>query len=363
MMGEAAPEVGVTTVVLAASSDEPAVLTCDEFLVGSPDDRDAIERLIKATDVVTFDHELVDLELLSFLEHQGAVLRPSVDALRFAVDKSYQRQRFADAGIPVPRFLVVHSREDSSLADFLNSLDTEPVLKASSGGYDGRGVLFPQSRVETLATIDELGRRGAVLVEERLDLESEVSRLVVRGVDGALALYPLVTTVQSDAMCVEVIFPAEVTEDIERASDELTTRIAKLIQGVGVLAVEYFVTRAGLVVNEVALRPHNSGHWTIEGAAASQFENHLLAVSNQPLAATTPKFAHAVMVNVVGADEPGSLQAAREQADVFVHDYAKSWRPNRKLGHVTSVGDDAHVAHVRAWRGARAYGTKTKEAQ
>jgi 5-(carboxyamino)imidazole ribonucleotide synthase len=142
---------------------------------------------------------------------------------------------------------------------------------------------------------------------------------------------------------------------------ELATRIATLIDVVGILAIELFVTDAGLVVNELATRPHNSGHWTIEGAQTSQFANHLRAVSGQSLGVTTPTTGFAVMVNLVGSDQPSSLEAALAVPEVHVHDYGKSWRPGRKLGHVTALGEDAHSTHVRAWESARAYGTRTRE--
>jgi len=362
MMGEAAGAFGIETVVLATSNDDPAAASCDYVLEGDPKDADALDELAQAVDVVTFDHELVDLEQIAALERRGVVVRPSSLALRFAVDKAYQRRRFAEAGIPVPRFVVVSGADDPTLRAFLDELDDEPVLKAARGGYDGRGVLFPTTREETLTMIDRLTIAGEVVVEERLVLQSEVAQLLARAVDGSIAIYPLVTTVQVQGMCVEVVYPARVTSDLARNSEELAEQISSLVDAVGIVAIEFFVTAEGLFVNEIALRPHNSGHWTIEGASTSQFANHLLAVSGRALGAVTPLYAHAVMVNVVGAERPGSLKGARDVDDVVVHDYGKSWRKNRKLGHVTSVGDDPTAVHVRAWQSARAYGTSTEEA-
>ncbi|MGA2433029.1 MAG: 5-(carboxyamino)imidazole ribonucleotide synthase [Acidimicrobiales bacterium] len=362
MMGESAGALGIETVVLATSNDDPAAASCDHVLEGDPKDADALNELAQAVDVVTFDHELVDLEQIAALERRGVVVRPSSLALRFAVDKAYQRRRFAEAGIPVPRFVVVSGADDPTLRAFLDELDDEPVLKAARGGYDGRGVLFPTTREETLTMIDRLTMAGEVVVEERLVLQSEVAQLLARAVDGSIAIYPLVTTVQVQGMCVEVVYPARVTSDLARNSEELAEQISSLVDAVGIVAIEFFVTAEGLFVNEIALRPHNSGHWTIEGASTSQFANHLLAVSGRALGAVTPLYAHAVMVNVVGAERPGSLQGARDVDDVVVHDYGKSWRNNRKLGHVTSVGDDPTAVHVRAWQSARAYGTSTEEA-
>jgi 5-(carboxyamino)imidazole ribonucleotide synthase len=359
MMGEAADSAGVTVTVLATSPEDSAVATADAVVYGSPDDATSLDELANLVDVVTFDHELVDLEKVAALEARGVVVRPGARALRFAVDKGHQRTVFDAAGIPVPRFLVVSSTDDPMLRAFLDSVGP-PVLKAATGGYDGRGVLFPQSRVETLAMIDDLTKTTKVVVEERLRLRGELALVVVRGLQG-FASYPLVSTVQSRGMCVEVRYPADVDESTQHEAHRLGRKIANLVGAIGVLAVEFFLSDRGLFVNEVALRPHNTGHWTIEGARTSQFANHLLAVSGRALGPTDAVVAAAVMVNVVGADEPGSIERASDVAGAHVHDYGKAWRPGRKLGHVTVVGDDAPAAHVTAWESARAYGTRTQE--
>jgi 5-(carboxyamino)imidazole ribonucleotide synthase len=362
MMGEAAASVGVRVTVLANSADDPAGSTCDAVVLGAPSDPMALRTLARDVDVITFDHELVDLTVLEALEAEGVVVRPSSAALRFAVDKAYQRRTLANAGVPVPRFVVVVSEKDNDLLDFLDELPTNPVLKSARGGYDGRGVAFPSSREETLAIIAAMSASGEVVIEERVTLLGEAAQLVARDVSGALAIYPLVTTVQSNAMCVEVRYPSGLSENLVTAARDLSERLANLIQGVGVLAIEYFVTERGLLVNEVALRPHNTGHWTIEGATTSQFAQHLRAVSGRPLGDVRPTAPAAVMVNVVGAEQPGSIEAARRVQGTYVHDYGKTWRPGRKLGHVTALGDEPTGPHVRAWEGARAYGTVTREA-
>jgi len=361
MMGEAAPDVGLTITVLATSSEESAVATCQTVVIGAANDERALRELARDVDVITFDHELVDLDVLQRLEAEGVVVRPSSASLHFAVDKAFQRQAFDDADVPVPRFLVVRSSKDERLDRFLDSLVTSPVVKVARGGYDGRGVAFPSTRGETYEVIDDFAIAGDVLVEERLELTSEVAQLVARSVDGSLAFYPLVTTVQREGMCVEVRYPSDVDAALVDQARQLSERVANLVRGVGVMAIEYLVTDRGLVVNEVALRPHNTGHWTIEGVETSQFAQHLRCVSGQSLGDVTPLTKYAVMVNVVGAAEPGSLDAARAVGDTFVHDYSKSWRPGRKLGHVTALGDEPTGPHVRAWTSARAYGTMTQE--
>jgi len=362
MMGEASNDAGVLVSVLATSDEDSAISTTFDFVLGAPDDLVALRALAERVDVITFDHELVDLELLEELEEDGVVLRPSSAALRFAVDKGYQRHAFRDANIPVPRFLVVNSSSDPRLREFLDELGALPVVKSSRGGYDGRGVAFPSSPSETLKVIDRMSKSGDVVVEERLKLESEVAQLIARAADGSLTFYPVVDTLQQHGMCVEVRYPSDLNDTTKESAQELSQKVADLVKGVGIMAIEYFVTERGLVVNEVALRPHNTGHWTIEGATTSQFAQHLRAVSGQSLGDVTPLSTHAVMVNVVGANEPGSLDAARGVSDTFVHDYGKSWRPGRKLGHVTALGAEATDPHVRAWSSARAYGTVTQEA-
>lgn len=362
MMGEAANDADVVVTVLANEIGDAAVATCAGVVVGSPSDPHALRRLAADVDVITFDHELVDLEVLRELEDEGVILRPSSSALRFAVDKGFQRRVFERAGIPVPRFLVVNSSKDDRLAAFLDELETPPVVKVVTGGYDGRGVAFPASRDEALARVASMSELGDVVVEERLTLLGEAAQQVARALDGSLVFYPVVTTVQRDGMCVEVRFPAQLSDEQLSSARNLSEKVATLIEGVGILAIEYFITDEGLVVNEVALRPHNSGHWTIEGAATSQFAQHLRAVSGQDLGEVTVLASHAVMINVIGADVAGSLDAARSVDGVFVHDYGKTWRPGRKLGHVTALGDDTTSAHVRAWKSALAYGTSTQEA-
>ena len=358
-MGEAAHDVGVELTVLATFDGDAAVATADRVIIGDARDAAALDRLAREVDVVTFDHELVDLDLVAALERRGVRVHPSASALRYAVDKAHQRTNFAAAKLPVPRFVVTTSGHDPALAELLGTLRNGAVVKVARGGYDGRGVIFVDDPADVPAVVDGLGAR--VVVEERLALRGEAAQLVVRATDGSSLHYPLVTTVQADGLCVEVRFPADLSRATADDAASIAFRVGELIDAVGVLAVELFVTDDGLVINEVALRPHNTGHWTIEGTATSQFANHLRAVTGQRLGSVEPRAASAVMVNVVGADRPGSPDAARAIPGTYVHDYGKSWRPGRKIGHVTAIGDDAAATRVTAWSGARAYGTRTRE--
>ena len=339
MMGEAAHSVDVTVTLLATSMDDAAVATCDATLIGLATDAVSLDDLAQLNDVITFDHELVNLDQLQDLQDRGFIVRPNASALRFAVDKAHQRTAFADAGIGVPRFLVVESSGDPALEPFLDDVG-DVVVKAARGGYDGRGVIFRTSRAETLEAIDEWASSSTVVVEERLALLGEVAQIVVRSAAGDVVAYPLVSTVQSNGMCVEVRFPAD---DATLGSDaeRIARRIAELTDAVGVVAVEFFHTARGLLVNEIALRPHNSGHWTIEGAVCSQFENHLRAIAGLPLGVTALR-APCVMVNFIG-EVPANAELAAIP-DLHIHHYGKTPKPQRKVGHATLLAaDDAQL--------------------
>jgi 5-(carboxyamino)imidazole ribonucleotide synthase len=357
MLAEAASELGVHLVALCANGDDAAAATATRTIVGGPSDPRAVRELAGSVDALTLDHELVDLELLDELVAEGVAVRPSPAAVRFAARKDHQRAALSAAGVPVPRFAVVDGADDGAFDAFCAGLDGPPVVKAARGGYDGRGVVVPATLEAARDAVRELRQFSPVVLEERLDLLGELSVLVVTGADGQRRHWPVVRTIQRDSMCAEVLFPSGLAEDVERDALEVAERVADLVGAVGVLAVELFVTARGVLVNEVATRPHNSGHWTIEGAVTSQFENHLRAVLGLPLGSTEPTAAAAVMVNVVGSARPGDLAAALALEGVHVHDYGKPWRPGRKLGHVTVLGGDPERARVRAWEGAEALGT------
>ncbi len=358
MMGEAARELPLSLTVLAARDDDPAVRVADAVLVGSARDPEALADLARRVDVVTLDHELVDLDALAAVESSGTPVRPGAAAVRFAADKAHQRQVLGRSGLPLPRFVVVEGTRDPALSAFLAAEGGRVVVKAATGGYDGRGVYFPTSRDGALEVV--AGLTGPVVVEERLALRGEAAQLVVRGVDGAHVAYPLVSTFQAEGTCIEVDFPALGVGAAEAAeAATLAERIADIVGAVGVLAVELFWTDRGWLVNEIALRPHNTGHWTIEGARTSQFANHLRAVAGLPLGPTDASARHVVMVNVLGGDEPHEPPASRP--GLAVHDYAKAWRPGRKIGHVTATGAHQAATRVAAWEAARAWGSREEE--
>jgi 5-(carboxyamino)imidazole ribonucleotide synthase len=364
MLCETASAFGVRTVVLAADADDAATEVASEVLVGAATDPTALAELATRCSVVTFDHELVDLDAIRALESAGVAIRPSSGALVAAVDKAHQRRSFAAAGLPVPPFRVLEGSLTDDLAvlrSFAAELGDVPVVKAASGGYDGRGVVVT-SDLDTASEAVEAWRAGgvAVVAEARCDFRAELAALLARRPTGDVVQWRTVQTDQVDGVCREVCVPGAVDASTEQAAAELARRVATQLDVVGILAVELFDTAEGLVVNEVAVRPHNSGHWTLEGATTSQFENHLRAVLDLPLGATDVVAAAVCSVNVFGAAKgsaPSSLAAALAEPTAKVHLYGKAPRPGRKLGHVTVVGTEAADVSARAWRAAAALGT------
>jgi 5-(carboxyamino)imidazole ribonucleotide synthase len=275
--------------------------------------------------------------------------------VRFAQDKAAMRERLAVLDAPMPRWAQVETLDD--VIAFADQTSWPVVLKAASGGYDGRGVWIVSSAAEA-AEIVASGTR--LIVEERVALRRELAAVVARSPFGQVATYPVVETVQRDGICVEVIAPApDLPADLAVAAEELAIRIASELGVVGVLAVELFETDRGLLINELAMRPHNSGHWSIEGARTSQFEQHLRAVLDYPLGDTSLTAPVVVMANVLGGDDGGMAIDERlhhmmaAEPGVKVHLYGKAVRPGRKIGHVTALGDDLTRVRASAARAAR----------
>lgn len=355
MTHQAAIALGQSLHVLAASADDPVAMVSPEVTVGSPTDLAALRSFAAGCDVLTFDHEQVSTELLRTLVAEGVTVHPGPDALVHAQDKLVMRERLAALGMPIPEFSAV--TEVAHAVKFGDEHGWPCVLKAARGGYDGRGVWMlagPDAAVSTVARLLEAGT--PLLVERRVEMRREVAALVARSPFGQGASWPLVETVQRDGICVEVLAPAPALsdEDAERAQ-EIALEIAVALQVVGVMAVELFDTATGFVVNELAMRPHNSGHWTIEGARTSQFEQHLRAVLDYPLGATDALAPAVVMVNVLGAPVAPALGPDERLHHLFarfrdarVHYYGKAERPGRKIAHVTMLGPDLGEVRARA---------------
>jgi 5-(carboxyamino)imidazole ribonucleotide synthase len=336
-------------IVLLADPDDAAAPFVRDLIAGRPDAA-GLRRLAASCDVLTVEHELVDLDTLAALEREGHVVRPSAATLAIAVDKARQRQVLGDHGIPLPPWAVTD--EPAQVDAFAAEHGWPLVLKPPRGGYDGRGVFVVDDAAQARAVIDEVGE---VLVEPRLAIDVELSVLVARRPGGEMAVYPAVETCQVDGMCREVLLPARVDPVVEQEAEAVARRVAEAIGVVGVLAVELFVVDGEVLLNELAARPHNAGHVTIEGTVTSQFENHLRAVADLPLGDTSIRHP-SVMVNIVGGDHDPleHLPGALALRDVAVHLYGKTYRPGRKLGHVTATGDDLEDALRRAQGAATA---------
>ncbi|BBY48972.1 N5-carboxyaminoimidazole ribonucleotide synthase [Mycolicibacterium arabiense] len=362
MTHQAAIALGQTLRVLAAAPGDPAAQVSPDVVIGAHTDLDALRRVAAGASALTFDHEHVPTELLDTLVAEGVTVAPPPQALVHAQDKLVMRRKLEALGAPIPRFAEITDADQ--IDDFAARIGGPIVVKTARGGYDGRGVTLARDVDHVRETARRYLADGtAVLVEERVDMRRELSALVARSPFGQGAAWPVVQTVQRDGICVEVIAPAPALDpELGSAAEELGLRLAGELGVVGVLAVELFETVDGrLLVNELAMRPHNSGHWTMDGARTSQFEQHLRAVLDYPLGATGPIAPVTVMGNVLGAPEAPTMTMDERMHHLFarmpdakVHLYGKSERPGRKIGHVNVIGaadgsldDEEYVAGVR----------------
>jgi 5-(carboxyamino)imidazole ribonucleotide synthase len=347
--------------VLAMEPDESAAQVTADVVLGRHDDLTALQLLADGCAVVTFDHEHVPPDHLRALEKSGVAVRPGPDALIHAQDKIAMREALDRAGIPSPAWRTVDSADDLDAAG--EALGWPLVLKVSRGGYDGRGVWVVADASEALRVVAEtpLAPGARWLGEECVPFTRELAAQVARSPHGQAVAYPVVRTVQVNGMCSEVVAPCpDLSDDRALEAQRIALEIARVLDVTGMLAVELFDTPTGITVNELAMRPHNSGHWSIDGAVTSQFENHLRAVLDLPLGDPRATAPWAVMVNIVGPTDtsglPGLYDAYRHvlarDPGIKVHLYGKEMRPGRKLGHVTAVGDDLDDLLKRAHHAA-----------
>jgi 5-(carboxyamino)imidazole ribonucleotide synthase len=349
MTAQAAIGLGVTFRVLAEAPADSAALVTPDVTVGSHLSLRDVSAFAGRCDVVTFDHEHVPGRVLAELESAGVLVRPGSAALRYTQDKLAMRGALTSRGVPCPRYAAVSSVAD--VEEFAAG-SWPVVLKAVSGGYDGKGVWVCASPA---AAAEVMAHGIALLAEEFVPFRRELAALVARSPSGQGAAYPVVQTVQVDGICREVIAPAPgLDPEAAAAAQALALRIASSLDVTGLLAVELFETAAGgLLVNELAMRPHNSGHWTIDGARTSQFEQHLRAVLDLPLGSCALSGPFTVMANLLGGTDPDIydryIHVMAADPAVKVHFYGKEVRPGRKIGHVTIVGDSASdLGEVRA---------------
>jgi 5-(carboxyamino)imidazole ribonucleotide synthase len=363
MTHQSAIALGQTLRVLAADPADPAAQVSPDVQIGSHTDYEALRRVATGATVLTFDHEHVPTEMLDKLVAAGVNVAPPPQALVHAQDKLVMRRRLSALGAPVPQFTAIETADDAGA--FAERIGGPAVIKTVRGGYDGRGVVMvddPEAAREVAGRY--LADGVPVMIEERVAMRRELAALVARSPFGQGAAWPVVETVQRNGICVEVIAPAQdLPAALGAAAQELGLRLAHELGVVGVLAVELFETSdGGLLVNELAMRPHNSGHWTMDGAVTSQFEQHLRAVLDYPLGDTAARAALTVMANVLGAPEIPTMSVDERVHHLFgrmpeakVHLYGKGERPGRKLGHVNIVaapGQDLATVRERANRAA-----------
>ncbi|HEX3336364.1 MAG TPA: 5-(carboxyamino)imidazole ribonucleotide synthase [Jatrophihabitans sp.] len=349
MTHQAAIALGQSVRILAESADDGAALVASDVVVGDYRSLDDLRAFAVGCDVITWDHEHVPNQHIAALAAEGVAVHPGADALRYAQDKGVMRERLSALGVPGPRWTPIAGAAD--LDAFAAEVGWPVVLKATRGGYDGKGVWVVASSAEAAHV---LASGTALLAEEKVTIVRELAAIIARSPFGQGAAWPVVETVQRDGICVEVIAPAPgLSDDLAEAAQALALRLAAELGVTGVLAVELFETSGGLLVNELAMRPHNSGHWTIEGARTSQFEQHLRAVLDYPLGSTAPTAPVVVMANLLGGPDDVVPKAIDERVhhlmahwpDVKIHLYGKQFRPGRKVGHVTALGTD--LAEVR----------------
>ncbi|OBJ01822.1 5-(carboxyamino)imidazole ribonucleotide synthase [Mycobacterium alsense] len=358
MTHQAAIALGQTLRVLAGAPDESAAQVSPDVVIGSHTDLEDLRRVAAGADVLTFDHEHVPADLLEKLVAEGVKVAPPPQALLHAQDKLVMRRRLEELGAPVPRYAGIGTPEE--LEAFAARVGGSVVVKAVRGGYDGRGVRMardPSHAREIAASF--LADGVPVMAEEEVNLRRELSALVARSPFGQGAAWPVVETVQADGICVQVIAPAPgLPDDIASAAQRLALRLAAELGVVGVLAVELFETADGaLLVNELAMRPHNSGHWTMDGARTSQFEQHLRAVLDYPLGSTDALAPLTVMANVLGAPQTPAMTMDERlhhllgrMPDARVHLYGKLERPGRKIGHINFVGTERDATNPAGLR-------------
>ena len=353
MMAEPAAALGIPLRLLAEAPGVSASQVIPDHLVGDYTDLGTLHRVVSGCRVVTFDHEHVPTDHLHALAADGVAVRPGPEALVHAQDKLVMRAAVDRLGIPQPRH-----REVSTVAE-VTDFGFPCVLKTARGGYDGKGVWFVATPDECEPAFAVAARTGVrILAEERVDFDRELSALVARSPSGQAAAYPVVQSTQRDGICAEVVAPAPGLDPAHAAqAQELALRIARDLDVTGILAVELFETSDGVLVNELAMRPHNTGHWTQDGAVTSQFENHLRAVLDLPLGSPLARVPWTVMVNILGGTGllyDGYPHALARDPRLRVHLYGKEPRPGRKVGHVNAYGDDLQdclerARHAAAW--------------
>ena len=356
MMTVPAINLGLDIKVLAETEGSSAALAAT--MVGDYTKPEVVKEFAKTVDVITFDHEHVPLAILQELEAAGVSVQPPSKALAFAQNKLHMRQKLSSLNLPMPDWAAV--KDADAITEFLDAHEGVAILKTPIGGYDGKGVRVIRSAADAADWLDPKALAkfgGELLIEEKVEFVREVAQLSARNVSGDFKAWPLVQTTQSNGVCAEVLAPAPgATAPMLELAVAIAAHIAEGLGVTGVLAVEMFQTLDGrLLINELAMRPHNSGHFSIEGSVTSQFEQHLRAVLDLPLGDTAMTASHAIMVNLLGVDDKNTFvehysKAMSTHPSVKIHTYGKSARTGRKMGHVTAIGEVSTDIASEVWQ-------------
>lgn len=348
MMGPAAQHLGLDLVVQTPSPEDPAVAIAQDAVLAEVADSAATQTLANQCDVITFENEFIDCEALQRLAQQGVTFRPDLAVLDLVLDKGHQREFFQRIGLPNPRYVALEGHEDNdTLHQKAADLGFPLVMKTRRLGYDGYGTVVIDDSAQLVATWDRF-RRVPVLLEEFVPFTHELAIMVARSAAGEVALYPTVETQQVNQICRRVVAPARVGPAVAETVASLARTLVEQLELVGIVGMECFLTAEGRVlVNEIAPRTHNSGHYSLDACATSQFEQQLRAVSDRPLGPAHLTCAQAVMVNLLGLEESEDshrqkLEALKALPDAHLYWYNKGIRAGRKLGHLTRcLGADA----------------------
>ncbi|HAT1440424.1 TPA: 5-(carboxyamino)imidazole ribonucleotide synthase [Corynebacterium striatum] len=355
MLQPAAAELDIHLRILASSGEQSAAQVIPDVVLGDYHDYDTLVGASQDADGLTFEHEHVPTEHVQALIDAGYNVQPQPSALLYAQDKLLMRQKLAELGAPVPRFAAIETVADA--LDFFELVEGRVCLKARRGGYDGHGVWFPEAHELESLVAKLLDAGTPLMAEEKVTLTRELSVLVARRPSGEVKAWPITESVQRDGICAEAFAPAPgLSPELAERAAKVGELVATQLGVTGVLAVELFAFNADagedIAVNELAMRPHNTGHWTQDGSVTSQFEQHLRAVLDLPLGATDPLAPITVMANVLGGSADPEMpmrQRVREVMERYpqarIHLYGKDYRAGRKIGHVNVVGTD--VAKTR----------------
>jgi 5-(carboxyamino)imidazole ribonucleotide synthase len=346
IMSQKAKKMGFTVVILDPTYNCPAAQVSDRHIMGGFFDKDKLEQLVQETDVTTFELEHVDTSILKELYDHGHKIFPSPYVMELIQNKYEQKKLLDEQGIPVPAYKDVHSVED------LKSFGFPVIQKAKKGGYDGKGVLMLKTPEDIEKSIE-----AESFIEELVDIDKELAIIIARNIEGEIKSYPVVEMLFDERVniCDNVMAPANISQEIADKVTEISVKSIEVLDGVGIFGVELFLTKSGeILVNEIAPRPHNSGHYTVEACATSQFEQIIRAVTNLPLG-STKLISPAVMVNLLGEEgyegEPfiEGIHDALEIPELSFHFYGKSFtKPFRKMGHITVLDDNVEVALAKA---------------